>query len=328
MKRFILISGLGLMIGMFNINKSEAQIHVSINIDIQPAWGPSGYNYAEYYYIPELNIYYDVIHRLFYYPDGGRWISSMFLPVAYSYYDFYSLYKVVINNVFSPWRYNRNHRHLYHRYCYNYAQVPIYYMRDAFYLRARNNFHGWVEPRYMPHNEGRPRSRDYAMNTRNGRISKELRSSSANEALNNNRSSSRINHEARSRSETTSRTSNSSRERSSANVESTVSRKNEVTIQSNNSRSTATSKSQISSSGTRNNNNASSTRTSKSSEPSANSSRSSSSKSSSSSVSTRSSERSSSGSSITGSSSNSNSRSSNSSDTQSENSSRSERNKR
>ncbi|MDR0836541.1 MAG: hypothetical protein LBN11_08200 [Tannerella sp.] len=188
MKRFILISGLGLIIGMFNINKSEAQlqVHVSVNIDVQPAWGPSGYNYAEYYYIPELNIYYDVIHQLFHFIDRGRWISTRFLPVTYSYYDFYSLYKVVINNVLDPWRYNRNHQRLYYSYCYNYAQIPIYCMNDHLYYRARNNYHGWVEPRYMPHNDGRPRSRDYAVHTQNGKISSNLRSSHANEALHNN----------------------------------------------------------------------------------------------------------------------------------------------
>ena len=179
MKKLLFILGFGLIIGMVHLNKAEAQVHVNINIDVHPAWGPSGYNYAEYYYIPEINIYYDVIRQLYIYPNGRRWISTMYLPVDYWYYDFYSLYKVVLNGIVRPWTYNRNHYHLYSGYCYNYHQMPIYYMREPHYRIARQNFHGWVEPRYMPHNNGRPSHREYANNTYNGRISNEMRSSHA-----------------------------------------------------------------------------------------------------------------------------------------------------
>ena len=170
MKKLIFVLGLGLIIGIVNFNKAEAQVHVSINIDIQPAWGPSGYNYAEFYFIPEINVYYDVINHLYYYQNGRRWVSGMFLPMAYSYYDFYSLYKVVINGVRNPWRHHGNHVRLYSGYRYNYAQIPIFYVMEPRYHRARVNYHGWVEPRYMPRNNGRPHSHDYNANTRNGRI--------------------------------------------------------------------------------------------------------------------------------------------------------------
>ena len=170
MKKLIFVLGLGLIIGMANINTAEAQMHVSINIDVQPAWGPSGYNYAEFYFIPEINVYYDVRNRIYHYRDGRRWLSSVYLPMAYNYYDFYSLYKVVLNGVRNPWRSNRNHISLYSGYRYNYAQVPIFYVMEPRYNRARVNYYGWVEPRYMPRNSGRPNSYDFRANTRNGRI--------------------------------------------------------------------------------------------------------------------------------------------------------------
>ena len=170
MKKLMLIFSLGWMVGMSNIRSAEAQVHVSINIDIQPAWGPSGYNYAEFYYIPELNIYYDVINQLFYYYDRGRWSYSPYLPMMYGVYDFYSLYKVVLNHIRNPWTYNYRHRRLYAKYRRNYVQVPIFYMNERRYHRARDNFYGWVEPRHMPGNNGRPHSRDFSKNTRNGRI--------------------------------------------------------------------------------------------------------------------------------------------------------------
>jgi len=179
MKKLLFILGFGLLIGTANTHRAEAQVYVNINIDLHPAWGPSGYDYAEYYYIPEINVYYDVIHRLFIYPNRGRWISTMYLPVAYSYYDFYSLYKVVLNGVLRPWRFNRSHVRLYSSYCYNYHQIPIYYMPEPYYRVARSNYFVWVEPRHMPRNYGRPVYRDYAMNTRNGRISNEMRPSTS-----------------------------------------------------------------------------------------------------------------------------------------------------
>ncbi|MDR1221279.1 MAG: hypothetical protein LBL07_00155 [Tannerella sp.] len=177
MKKLMLVLGLGLMIGAVNVNRADGQVHVSVNINVQPAWGPSGYDYAEFYYIPEINVYYDLVHQLFYYHNRGRWISTLFLPVMYSQYDFYSLYKVVLNGVPYPWKYNSRHRRAYRDYCYNYAQVPIYYMKEPRYHHARNNFHGWVESRYMPRNNGRPYSYDYSKNTRNGRIGSDDRSS-------------------------------------------------------------------------------------------------------------------------------------------------------
>jgi hypothetical protein len=93
----------------------------------------------------------------------------------YSDYDFYSLYKVVLNNIHHPWKYNHRHRGLYARYHHNYVQVPIFYMNDQRYHHARNNYYGWVEPHHMPGNNGRPPSREFSKNTRNGRISHDSR---------------------------------------------------------------------------------------------------------------------------------------------------------
>lgn len=245
MKKLIFVLSLGLMIGMVNINNAEAQVHVSVNINVQPAWGPSGYDYAEFYYIPEIDIYYDVINQLFYYHNGRRWRSSRFLPVAYSYYDFYSLYKVVLNGVHHPWKYNRRHRNLYVGYCHNYHQVPIYYMHDHRYQHARNNYHAWVEPRHMPRNNGRPVSREYSTTTpRNGRISSGLRSSGSDnrrESVNNNRNTS-------SRKEATmnTRSTNNRNNSSAANSRSSENRKSNSAVNTrsgDNTRSNATTRS-------------------------------------------------------------------------------------
>jgi hypothetical protein len=45
----------------------QAQVSVNLNIGTAPAWGPSGYAAAEYYYLPDVQAYYDVRASLFVY---------------------------------------------------------------------------------------------------------------------------------------------------------------------------------------------------------------------------------------------------------------------
>jgi len=76
---------------------AHAQVSLSINIGHQPAWGPTGYNHVDYYYLPDIESYYDVATGQYIYLDGGRWINSRALPPRYAGYDLYSGYKVVVN---------------------------------------------------------------------------------------------------------------------------------------------------------------------------------------------------------------------------------------
>ena len=149
MKRLLIILGLGLTIGMANVNTSAAQIvNVYVNIDLQPAWGPAGYDYVAFYYFPTLNIYYDVQNALFYYLSGRRWVYSYYLPIRYQGYDLYTLYKVVINDIHNPWIYYRTHRSLYAHYRNVRTQTPIRFMTNDYrYQIARTNTRAWIEPR-------------------------------------------------------------------------------------------------------------------------------------------------------------------------------------
>jgi hypothetical protein len=149
MKRLLLILGLGLTIGMAKVNTVEAQIvNVYVNIDVQPAWGPAGYNYAAFYYFPALNIYYDVNNFLFYYLSGRRWIASYYLPMRYHRYDLYTMYKVVINDYHTPWIHYRTHRSMYAAYRNVRTQMAIRAMTaDRRYNIARTNTRAWVDQR-------------------------------------------------------------------------------------------------------------------------------------------------------------------------------------
>lgn len=91
------------------------QVSVNINIGRQPAWGPVGYDYVSYYYLPDINCYYDIDLQIFYYPYRGQWASAQYLPYSYRDYDLYRMYKVVVNDS-RPWMYNSNHIRSYARY--------------------------------------------------------------------------------------------------------------------------------------------------------------------------------------------------------------------
>ncbi len=76
---------------------AKAQLSVQINIGSQPNWGPRGYDYVDYYYLPEVESYYHVPTRQFVYLERNRWVHHRSLPARYRNYDLYHGRKVVIN---------------------------------------------------------------------------------------------------------------------------------------------------------------------------------------------------------------------------------------
>ncbi|MFV8333498.1 hypothetical protein ACNQGB_07050 [Flavobacterium sp. XS1P32] len=102
---------------LFASSTIHAQISVNLNIGTAPNWGPVGYAEAEYYYLPDVEAYYDVRATQFIYFGGGRWIRSRYLPNQYRNYDLYGGYKVVLNDYHGsrPYTNFRNHKVKYYR---------------------------------------------------------------------------------------------------------------------------------------------------------------------------------------------------------------------
>ena len=94
---------------------ATAQVNVNINIGSQPAWGPVGYDYVEYYYLPDIEAYYYVPRRQFVYLSNGRWVFVTSLPSRYRSYNLYSGYKVVINQS-KPYLNFKTHKVTYAKY--------------------------------------------------------------------------------------------------------------------------------------------------------------------------------------------------------------------
>jgi hypothetical protein len=126
MKKILLIALV--LIGIGGMNEMAAQVRVNINVGQQPAWGPKGYDYAEYYYMPDMDAYYYVPQRQFIYMDRGRWVTAYDMPARYRGYDLYTAPKYVINE---PKPYLR-HDYYRSRYAGN-SQVIIRDKRDGDY---------------------------------------------------------------------------------------------------------------------------------------------------------------------------------------------------
>ena len=117
MKRLILAFALAFTLSSCGIGyyayDTPVPVTGSINISLQPSWGPAGYDYAMYYYFPEFNFYYDVERAVFHYLNYGRWVSAKVLPHGRHFpADLHRYYKVVINHR-NPWNYNRQHKNQY-----------------------------------------------------------------------------------------------------------------------------------------------------------------------------------------------------------------------
>jgi len=91
---------------------AQAQVSVNVNIGTPPSWGPQGYDDSRYYYLPDIDIYYDVVQSQYIYDNNGRWVRERRLPAKYRQYDLYGGYKVVLTNYKgdAPYSYHSKHR--------------------------------------------------------------------------------------------------------------------------------------------------------------------------------------------------------------------------
>ena len=130
----------------FSIKTVNAQVHLSVGINIgsQPDWGPTGYDHVDYYYMPDIDAYYDISAHQYVYLNNNLWIHSPSLPPRYANYDVYHGYKVVVNEP-TPWVHNSVYRRKYASYKGKHDQAVIRDSRDEKY---KNHWKG-------EHNHGR-----------------------------------------------------------------------------------------------------------------------------------------------------------------------------
>jgi len=127
--------------------KMEAQVSVGVSVGVAPLWGPVGYSGARYYYLPDVEAYYDINAGMFIYLEGGNWVHRHDLPGRYAHYDLDRGYKVVLNGYRgnTPYtHFNENRR----SYGVGYRGAPQRTFRED---RAQN--HGNERGHEQPHQE-------------------------------------------------------------------------------------------------------------------------------------------------------------------------------
>ena len=107
MKKLALISAIVMSGLVYNTAKAQVNIHVGFHVGPRPVYvparvvvdRPAPVVYAEpvsyscnddYYYLPDVDAYYSVPERCYYYNNGGAWVSAGYLPGAYRNYDWRS----------------------------------------------------------------------------------------------------------------------------------------------------------------------------------------------------------------------------------------------
>jgi hypothetical protein len=101
----------------------HSQISINVNIGSPPSWGPSGYSNVDYYYLPDIQVYYDLGATQFIYFGNGRWNRCRELPRQYRNYDLFGGYKVVLNDYHGSRPYDHYHEHKI-KYCKGYRGKP------------------------------------------------------------------------------------------------------------------------------------------------------------------------------------------------------------
>ena len=104
------------VIGTILLLAISVQSQVSVNVNITPPmWGPVGYTQVRYYYIPDVEAYYDIQTSMFIYYTGGTWIHRTYLPSRYKNYDLYHGYKVVMSDYHgnTPYTHYKQHKSKY-----------------------------------------------------------------------------------------------------------------------------------------------------------------------------------------------------------------------
>lgn len=89
---------IGIAIILFLATTLQSQVSINVNIGSPPRWIPAGNPEVQYYYLPDIESYYDVKSSRFIYVVGGSWVYRKYLPTLYRDYDLYGGYKVVMKN--------------------------------------------------------------------------------------------------------------------------------------------------------------------------------------------------------------------------------------
>jgi hypothetical protein len=118
----------------------EEEPELNANVVI-PAWAPpyDDIHCVRYYYLPDIEVYYDVWNQEFVYLQDGSWMFTRSLLPMYAGFDLYDCFVVVLNcRVYEPWMHYHYYVSHYPRYYYH----SVYNVTDAHDVRGFNENKG------------------------------------------------------------------------------------------------------------------------------------------------------------------------------------------
>lgn len=90
---------------------------------VNPQWAPPYSPGARYYYLPDIECYYDLSSHDFIILDHGRWFYTKSLVSIYPDFDLNDCFSIVLNiNIYQPWMHHQ----------YYVSHYPRYYYRDYY----------------------------------------------------------------------------------------------------------------------------------------------------------------------------------------------------
>ena len=110
--KLLLKTALAALFGLLVLGSApaaQAQVRVGVQLGA-PVWGPPVGPNMQYYYIPELDAYYDLYNQSYLFFDGYNWVSSYALPPAYAGLNPYQFHPVPLAYVGpQPWLFVRQY---------------------------------------------------------------------------------------------------------------------------------------------------------------------------------------------------------------------------
>lgn len=126
---------LGLLLTSFTM---QSQVSVNVNLGTPPVWAPADRVEVQYYYLPEVDVYYDVPAERFIYIRNGRWHRSAALPAKYRGYNLRGANVVYLTDYRgnSPYKLHKTHKVKYGK------RGNVYVVKEAKHKGHHGKGHG------------------------------------------------------------------------------------------------------------------------------------------------------------------------------------------
>ncbi|CAM4112164.1 hypothetical protein FLAN108750_10815 [Flavobacterium antarcticum] len=129
--------------GLLFVTSTQAQVSVNLNIGKPPVWAPVNATPAKFYYLPEIDSYYDVPAGQFIYVKNGKWIKAKRLPSNYNGYNLRNGRVIYITDYRgnAPYAYHKKHKMKYKGKRYNNGKVVYVKHKNYKKKHKKHNHH-------------------------------------------------------------------------------------------------------------------------------------------------------------------------------------------